>query len=433
MSNQSNDIPEGFKMTELGPLPEEWEVAKLGGLADTKAGGTPSTLRSEFWDGDIPWINSGALKDRVITEPTRYITKLGLENSVAKLLPVNSVVIALTGATTGKVGILKFACSTNQSVVGILSNQQFDSVFIFYTLMYSRERIIGLKSGAAQPHINKQIVDNFTISLPPLPEQRAIARMLSTIQKAIEAQDKIIAAARELKKSLMHHLFTYGPVTVAEAEKVPLKETEIGLVPEYWDVVRLGEVIDKPEYGYTASASSEMMGPKFLRITDIQNSGVDWVSVPYCACSPVEEGKYKLQSGDILFARIGATTGKTYLIKDGPPAIFASYLIRVRCKSSLLPDYLGQFTTTDQYWNQINASKGGRLKQGINIPVLKSLLVPFPSLPEQQEIALMLSSVDKKIEAEENRKAALQDLFKTVLHLLMTGRVRVKDLEVKLA
>ena len=420
-------------MTELGPLPEEWEVAKLGGLADTKAGGTPSTLRSEFWDGDIPWINSGALKDRVITEPTRYITKLGLENSVAKLLPVNSVVIALTGATTGKVGILKFACSTNQSVVGILSNQQFDSVFIFYTLMYSRERIIGLKSGAAQPHINKQIVDNFTISLPPLPEQRAIARMLSTIQKAIEAQDKIIAAARELKKSLMHHLFTYGPVTVAEAEKVPLKETEIGLVPEYWDVVRLGEVIDKPEYGYTASASSEMMGPKFLRITDIQNSGVDWVSVPYCACSPVEEGKYKLQSGDILFARIGATTGKTYLIKDGPPAIFASYLIRVRCKSSLLPDYLGQFTTTDQYWNQINASKGGRLKQGINIPVLKSLLVPFPSLPEQQEIALMLSSVDKKIEAEENRKAALQDLFKTMLHLLMTGKIRVKDLEAKLA
>ena len=295
--------------------------------------------------------------------------------------------------------------------------------------------LLGLYGGTGNkttiPNLSQSRLKSFALPVPPIHQQKAIARVLSTIQKAIEAQDKIIAAARETKKSLMRHLFTYGPVPIADAEKVPLKETEIGPVPEHWEVVRLGDVTGRPDYGYTATASSEIIGPKFLRITDIQDGGVNWVSVPYCACSPEAEERYRLQSGDILFARIGATTGKTYLIEDSsPPSIFASYLIRVRCKSSLLPAYLGQFTSTEHYWNQINASKGGRLKQGINIPVLKGLLVPFPSLPEQEWIAHMLFSADRKIEAEEKVKASLQSLFKTMLHQLMTGKVRVKDLEV---
>jgi type I restriction enzyme S subunit len=240
----------------------------------------------------------------------------------------------------------------------------------------------------------------------------------------VEAQDKIIAAARKLKKSLLRHLFTYGPVPPGQADQVPLQESEIGPVPERWEVVRLGEVCEKPEYGYTASAVHAPLGPKFLRITDIQDGGVDWVSVPHCECSPGEVTKYRLLPGDILFARIGATTGKTFLVTDCPPAIFASYLIRVRTKPSLLPEYMGQFTNTQGYWNQINATKGGRLKQGINIPVITNLLVTLPALPEQREIARILSAVDRKIEAEEKRKAALQTLFKTTLHHLMTGHIR---------
>jgi type I restriction enzyme S subunit len=98
-----------------------------------------------------------------------------------------------------------------------------------------------------------------------------------------------------------------------------------------------------------------------------------------------------------------------------------------------LPNYLSQFTTTQQYWDQINASKGGRLKQGINIPVLKNLLLPFPPLQEQQEIGRMLSVVDSKIEAEENLKSTLKSIFKTMLHPLMTANLRVNNLEVTAA
>ena len=442
MSNRVNDVAEGFKMTELGLLPEEWKTAKLFEVTPKKKfaivdGPFGSQMKvNEFTSSGIPVVEMEQLKENNFNAKfRRFISEQKYDEIKRSTVIAGDLIISKTG-TLGLVGIVpptvgKAVMTSRLSKVSI-DDSLAHTKFVYFALLFLRE--VGfwdsIGEGTTMKVLTIRKIGDALIPLPPLPEQKAIARVLSTTQKAIEAQDKTIAAAREMKKSLMRHLFTYGPVPVAEAEQVPLKETEIGPVPEQWDVVRLGEITDKPEYGYTASASSEIIGPKLLRITDIQNGGVDWVSVPYCECSPVEEGKYRLQPGDILFARIGATTGKTYLTVDCPPAVFASYLIRVRCKSSLMPDYLSQFTTTQSYWNQINASKGGRLKQGINIPVLKSLLVPFPSLPEQLEIARMLSAIDEKTEAEEDRKTALQALFKTMLHLLMTGKLRVKDLEV---
>ena len=223
----------------------------------------------------------------------------------------------------------------------------------------------------------------------------------------------------------MQRLFTYGP----DAEPAPTKETEIGEIPEHWEVVRLGEVTEKPQYGYTASASEHPIGPKFLRITDIQDGRVSWSSVPFCEIDERGLVKHRLGPGDLLFARIGATTGKTYLVVECPPSVFASYLIRVRVKSErLLPGYAHYFTNTETYWRQIDAAKGGRLKKGINVPVLSSLLLPLSPLSEQHEITHTLLAADRKIEAEEQRKAALQVLFKSMLHQLMTGQVRVPEL-----
>jgi len=283
-----------------------------------------------------------------------------------------------------------------------------------------------MEGSTGRQRLAKQVLVNLPIPLPPLPEQRAIAHVLRTVQRAKEATEGVIAAARELKKSLMRHLFTYGPVPVDQADRVPMQETEIGPLPAYWRVVRLGEVVHKPQYGYTASATQEPVGPKFLRITDIQNERAYWPSVPFCAIQDNLLEKYRLQEGDILFARIGATTGKTYLVVNPPHAVFASYLIRVRTHSNrLLPAYLYFFTHTSQYWQQVNAAKGGRLKQGINIPILAALRIPLPPLSEQCEIARILQAVDAKIEAEERRKQALEALFKTLLHDLLTARRRL--------
>ena len=186
--------------------------------------------------------------------------------------------------------------------------------------------------------------------------------------------------------------------------------------PAHWKAVRLGDYIFKPEYGYTASATHDSIGAKFLRITDIQDNCVSWPDVPYCECDDQTRKKYLLVPGDIVIARIGATTGKAFLLNDCPESIFASYLIRVKTKPSLLSTFLSIYFRTENYWRQIHQNKGGRLKGGVNIPILQNLRIPLPPLPEQRAIAHVLQTIQeaksarqKEIALERERKAALMD------------------------
>ena len=187
-------------------------------------------------------------------------------------------------------------------------------------------------------------------------------------------------------------------------------------LPEHWKAVRLGNYIFKPEYGYTASATHDSIGAKFLRITDIQDDSVDWKDVPYCECDEDTQKKYLLVPGDIVIARIGATTGKAFLVDDCPESIFASYLIRVKTKPPLLSQFLFTYFRTEDYWRQIRQSKGGRLKGGVNIPILQNLRIPLPPLPEQRAIAHVLQTIQeaksarqRELALERERKAALMD------------------------
>jgi type I restriction enzyme S subunit len=199
------------------------------------------------------------------------------------------------------------------------------------------------------------------------------------------------------------------------------KETKIGPIPVEWEVVRLGEVVDRPQYGYTASATEQSIGPRFLRITDIQDGKVSWPSVPFCQIDERSLAKYSLEPGDLVLTRIGATTGKTYLVTECPLSVFASYLIRVRTKPErLLPEYAYFFSSTEAYWRQIDASKGGRLKKGVNIPVITSLLLPLPPLPEQRRIAHVLSTIQRAIAAQDDLIAAARDLKRSLMRHLFT-------------
>jgi type I restriction enzyme S subunit len=252
---------------------------------------------------------------------------------------------------------------------------------------------------------------------------------LRTVQRAKEATEKVIAATRELKKSLLRHLFTYGLVPITETSGVSLKETAIGVVSEESVLTRIGDVCEYPQYGMTAEAAKDG-DLKLLRITDIQDSGVNWSSVPFCNGHGSVVAKYLLRPGDIVVARIGATTGKSFLVEGCPPAIYGSYLIRLRARPEKIdPRFLKYFTETGMYWSQIDAAKGGKLKLGVNIPILQGLVLPAPAIEEQRRIAATLAVLDAKVRAEERRIHSLLELFRTLLQDLTSGRRRVRGTE----
>jgi type I restriction enzyme S subunit len=425
----TDDLPDGFQMTELGPLPKEWRVVRLGEVlfeVDVR-------VRELAPDASHLPVLSLTKNDGLVLQMERFGKRIATDDvSDYKVVRRGQIVNNPYVIWEGAVHILsKYEAGLVSPVYPVweVKTSVADGWFVDHLLRmpaaitaYNR-----FAAGAVNRRraIRKSDFLSIQIPLPPLPEQRAIAHVLQTVQRAKEATEGVIAALKELKKSLMQHLFTYGPVPVTERERVPLQETEIGPLPAHWRVVRLGEVVERPQYGYTASANQEKIGPKLLRITDIQDDTVYWPTVPFCSIGRKDLEKYLLKRGDILVARIGATTGKTYLVNECPLSVFASYLIRLRTTSDLLPEYLYFFTHTSQYWAQINAVKGGRLKQGINIPVLTAVLIPLPPLDEQREIARILQAVDAKIAAEQARREALEGLFKTLLQELMSGKRRV--------
>jgi restriction endonuclease S subunit len=204
------------------------------------------------------------------------------------------------------------------------------------------------------------------------------------------------------------------------------KDTEIGMIPKEWEVVKIGN-IGSFQYGLTVSATSKETGIRLLRITDIKDYGISWESMPHCEITEEDFRKYSLKFGDILFARIGATTGKTCFIdRDDVKAIFGSYLIRFLPYIKINTQFLFQYAQSLIYWNQVNRIKEGQLKKGLNTKTLASLLLPFPLLSEQQKIAEVLSTVDKKLELERNEKARLERIKQGLMGLLLTGKIRVK-------
>lgn len=187
-----------------------------------------------------------------------------------------------------------------------------------------------------------------------------------------------------------------------------------------WQTKKLGEV-SKINYGYTEKASFKGIGPKFLRITDIQDNCVDWETVPFCKIGKNALYKYLLSEGDIVFARTGATTGKSFLLTNPPLAVFASYLIKLRILDLeiLAPEFLFLFFQTKTYWDKIETGLSGSAQGGFNATKLAEISVPLPPLSEQQRIVAILDEAFAAITtAKENAEKNLQnarELFESYL------------------
>ena len=422
----SQDIPEGFKITEIGLLPEEWLIVKLCDVCtlrnesinpnsvdahnliyvglehlipsetSIRQWGKPDDVRSSknmFYEGDILY---GKLRP--------YLDK-------AAIAHINGIC---------STDILVFKTDNHEASNYFLANLIHTKSFLEYAKMTT--------TGVNHPRTSWSSLSEYRFAIPPLPEQRAIASVLSAIQEAKERTGAVIQATRELKKSLMKHLFSYGVVPLDEAENVPLKETEIGMVPEDWDVAKLedtGDIITgttprtdvKEYYGneYMFISPGDMGEYKYV------DSASKWLSEEGLKVSRI------LPMDTVLVVCIGATIGKTSMT-HATKSTTNQQINAIIANDTIYSHYL-------YYAISYRSDKLPSLSGGVAVPIINKsnfskFTIPLPPLPIQQQIADILTAVDQKIEAEEGRSKALDELFKTLLSNLMTGSIRVNNMEI---
>jgi type I restriction enzyme S subunit len=183
-------------------------------------------------------------------------------------------------------------------------------------------------------------------------------------------------------------------------------------LPQGWIESTVGETSEDISYGYTAKSTEKETGPRYLRITDIQNGNVNWSTVPFCSIPKSKVEHYSLSAGDIVFARTGATTGKSFLIKENTNAVFASYLIRVRPSRHLLSEFIAYFFQTSSYWNQISENISGSAQPNCNATKLATLELSIPPLPEQRRIVAKLEKLLDKVNASKKHLERIPQILK---------------------
>lgn len=322
-----------------------------------------------------------------------------------------NIVIGRVGAKCGNVRLVRDKMWLTDNALYISEfYEKFDLRFLEYLLKIKDLR--NTANQAAQPVISYTTIKDIILVIPPFQEQQRIVTILDmafeAIARAKENAEKNLQNAKEIFESYLQSVFA---------------NTGDG-----WENKKLGE-ISKINYGYTEKASFEEIGPKFLRITDIQDNNVDWNTVPFCILEKTELSKYQLSEGDIVFARTGATTGKSFLVKNPPVSVFASYLIRLKIieYKKLLPNFLYLYFQTKTYWDNIKIGLSGSAQGGFNASKLADMPIPIPSIHEQKCIVSkldVLSIETKKLEAIYNQKLTdLEELKKSILQKAFNGEL----------
>ena len=418
-----NMMSELCKQTEIGKIPESWEVVEIGEIGKVVTGNTPKTSVQEYYGGPYMFIAPGdILESQYVTKTNKYVSAEGLK--VLRPLPRDAVLVVCIG-TIGKTAMTSAEQSaTNQQINAIIPNTRAFSHYVYYAVTYRSRSLSALAGRTVIPIVKKSSFEKFRIPLPPLPEQRAIAHVLQTIQEAKTARQRELVLERERKAALMDYLFSYG--TKGE----PRKETEIGEIPESWEVLPFQEItlsgtrngVYKPKDFYGRGSFIADMKDIFREGDILQIQEMDRVDL-----DSKEIEKYGLHEGDLVFARRSFKPGGAgkcqYVPSLNEPVVYASSLIRVSLKRSANPEFYAYF---------FNSKSGRRLMDrivrvlavsGISGSDLRNLLIPvLPTTSEQRCIAEILRAFDTKIAALEGEAERLDELFHAMLDELMTGK-----------
>ncbi|CAM8007535.1 restriction endonuclease subunit S [Klebsiella michiganensis] len=364
-----------------GKLPEGWVVTNLQNIANWGSGGTPSRSHDEYYNGDIPWIKTGDLGPKLITEASEYITDVAVKNSSAKYFPKGSVAIAMYGATIGKTSILGIDATTNQAcAVGSPIEGITSSIFLYYFLLNEKNAFIKKGKGGAQPNISQAVIKEHPLSLPPYTEQKIIAEKLDTLLAQVDSTKARLEQIPQILKR-----FRQAVLTTAMSGKLTNLPTA-----NNFKIKDIACVIG----GLTKNSKRNNFEKKvpYLRVANVYENELKLDDVTEIGIQPNELRRVSLEYEDLLIVE-----GNGSLDQIGRAAIWReeiqecvhqNHLIKVRANKEILyPTFLLFYFMSPQGKEEIvsRATSGAGLYT-LSISKISSINVPVYSLPDQHEI-----------------------------------------------
>lgn len=376
-------------------MQESWKKYKLCDVAEIKYGKDHKHIS----EGNIPVYGSGGIM--------RYGNKA--------LYDKESILIPRKGTLSNLFYVNQPFWSVDTMFYTKIKSEA-DGKYLFYLIktLY----LAGMNVGSAVPSLTTDLLNKIEISLPTLSEQSRIASILSSLDDKIELNLQMNKTLEAIAQTIFKEWFVDFRFPGFNGEMVN------GL-PKGWKNSTIGNIAKNIQYGYTQSSSREEIGPKFLRITDIQQGNVDWSRVPYCSIPVKEFEKYKIKDHDIFIARTGASTGENIYIIDSPSAVFASYLIRVQFEKPEYAFFIGSFLRREVYFKYISSSLGGSAQPNANAKTLTNIETVVPENTILIKYFNLVFPLHKKIVLNQKENQILTHLRDNLIPKLMTGKIKV--------
>ncbi len=390
---------------------DAWEQRKLGEVSQIVGGGTPSTGIPEYWDGDIDWYSPVEIGEEIFVSCSqRKITQLGLEKSSAKILPVGTVLFT-SRAGIGNTAILEKEGCTNQGFQSIVpKDNELDSYFIFSCSHLLKKYGETKGAGSTFVEISGKQMSLMPLNIPEIKEQKSVGNFFRKLDSIITLHQRKYDALKSMKKTMLSKMFPKN------GEDVP--EIRFKGFTDAWEQRKLGEITEKFEYGLNAAATDFDGVNQYLRITDIDDESREFnkTSLTSPETNLDFADNYILKQGDLLFARTGASVGKTYQYKESDGRVYyAGFLIRARLLSGFNVGFVFQNTLTKRYENFISITSQRSGQPGINAQEYASFKLLLPKFEEQEQISNFFTKLDNLITLHQRKLDELKNMKKTLL------------------
>jgi len=409
-------------------VPKGWNVRPLADIAKVTSGGTPSRTKPEYWlNGTVPWIRTTEVQNCVLTpeDTQEYISELGLKNSSAKIVPAGTVLLAMIGQgkTRGQVALLKFEATTNQNCAAIIFKNDQEPAFHFNFLLSQYENIRAMSNSAGQSNLSGALVKSIRVPVPPLPEQKKIAQILSTWDKAITTTEQLLANSQQQKKALMQQLLT--------GKKRLLDENGVRFSGEWNDhyLTDLAQVIVSPVDKKTIEGELPV---ELCNYTDVYYNNRITRSLNFmkATAKPSEIEKYTLQVNDVIITKDSETPGDIAvpaLVSEDLGGVVCGYHLAIvrpnkECLSGEYLSYLFSMPKTRYYFFTLAT---GATRFGLSIGGINKAHFRLPPIEEQEKISAVLSTADQEITTLQHKLDSLKKEKKALMQQLLTGKRRV--------